>query len=127
MPHPGWDQVWVTPTDPELRGRALIASIIDCWYPPSFTRSMNASLRNGQPPDQPPPLALIAAGISFPADGQTYDSVRHVILANQLIGAASGYYLEHSQIFSDSDDLLATTELVRATAVATPKSDPSQS
>lgn len=126
VPHPGWDQVWVTPTDPQLRGRALVASIVDCWYPPSFMRSMTASLRDGQPLEQPPPLVLISAGISFPADDQTYDSVRHALLANQLIGAADGYYFEHSQIVSDRGELLATAELVRVRALVPPRPDPSQ-
>jgi hypothetical protein len=120
VPHPGWDQVWVTPTDPDLRGRALVASILDCWYPPSFIRSINASLRGGEPLDQPPPLVLITAGISFPADDQTYNSVRHAVLASRLTGVVDGYYFEHSQIGSERGELLATAELVRARAIAAP-------
>lgn len=126
VPHPGWDQVWVTPTDPKLRGRALVASILDCWYPPSFMRSINASLRDRQPPYQPPPLVLIAAGVSFPADDQAYDSVRHALLANQLSGVADGYYFEHSQIVSDRGDLLATAQLVRASVNAVQAPPPSR-
>jgi hypothetical protein len=126
VPHPGWDQVWVTPTDPKLRGRALVASILDCWYPPSFLRSVNASLRDGQPLDQPPQLVLITASISFPADEQVYNSVRQALLANQLTGAADGYYFERSQIVSDRGELLATAELVRARAFTAPSPDPSQ-
>ena len=117
VPTPGWDQVWVTPTDPDLRGRALIASIVDCWYPPSFMRAVNASLRDRQPVVQPPQLALLTAAISFPADEQTYKGVRHVLLANQFTGAANGYYFEHSQLFSDRGELLATAELVRTRAL----------
>jgi hypothetical protein len=113
-PRPGWDVVWVTPTDPHLRGHALVASIIDCWYPPSFMRSVGEHLRGRKPLAQPAPTVLISASISFPADQAVYDHVRHALLANHLSAAAEGYCFERSEVWSDRGELLATAELIRA-------------
>jgi hypothetical protein len=113
-PRPGWDVVWVTPTDHELRGHALVASIIDCWYPPSFTRLVREHLRGLKQLTQPRPTVLISAGIAFPSDQAAYDRVRHALLANQLIATAEGYCFERSEVWSDRGELLATAELIRA-------------
>jgi hypothetical protein len=113
-PRPGWDVVWVTPTDHELRGHALVASIIDCWYPPSFTRLVREHLRGLKQLTQPRPTVLISASIAFPSDQAAYDRVRHALLANQLIATAEGYCFERSEVWSDRGELLATAELIRA-------------
>lgn len=114
VPRPGWDVVWVTPTDPNLRGHALVASIIDCWYPPSFMRSVRDHLRGRAPLAQPAPTVLISASISFPADQAAYDHVGHALLANHLSATAEGYCFELSEVWSDRGELLATAELIRA-------------
>jgi hypothetical protein len=114
-PRPGWDVVWVTPTDRGLRGHALVASIIDCWYPPSFMRAVGEHLRSREPLAQPAPTVLISASISFPADQAAYDHVRHALLANHLSATAEGYCFELSEVWSDRGELLATAELIRAT------------
>ncbi len=113
-PRPGWDVVWVTPTDHRLRGLALVASIIDCWYPPSFMRSVGEHLRGREPLAQPAPTVLISASISFPADQAAYDHVGHALLANHLSATAEGYCFELSEVWSDRGELLATAELIRA-------------
>src|SRR5258708_35261536 len=89
-PRPGWDVVWVTPTDHRLRGLALGASIIDCWYPPSFMRSVGEHLRGRAPLAQPAPTVLTSASTSFPADQPAYDHAGHALLANHLRATAEG-------------------------------------
>jgi len=113
-PRPGWDVVWVTPTDHRLRGHALVASIIDCWYPPSFMRSVVEHLHGREPLAQPAPTVLISASISFPATQAAYDHVGHALLANHLSATAEGYCFELSEVWSDRGELLATAELIRA-------------
>jgi hypothetical protein len=113
-PRPGWDVVWVTPTDHRLRGHALVASIIDCWYPPSFMRSVVEHLHGREPLAQPAPTVLISASISFPATQAAYDHVGHALLANHLSATADGYCFELSEVWSDRGELLATAELIRA-------------
>ena len=113
-PRPGWDLVWVTPTDHDLRGHALVASIIDCWYPPSFLRLVRQHLRGLKQLTQPGPTVLISASVSFPSDQATYDRVCHALLANHLSATAEGYCFERSEVWSDRGELLATAELIRA-------------
>lgn len=112
-PRAGWDVVWVTPTDPELTGRALIASIIDCWFPPNFMRAVREHLRSGQPLEQPRPTTLLAASLSFTAATATYARARNALLANELSAIADGRYFERSEVWSDQGELLATGELLR--------------
>jgi hypothetical protein len=97
-----------------LRGYALVASIIDCWYPPSFMRSIVKHLRGLEPLAQPAPTVLISASISFPAGQAAYDHVSHALLANHLSATAEGYCFELSEVWSDRGELLATAELIRA-------------
>jgi hypothetical protein len=112
-PRAGWDVVWVTPTDPRLRGRALVASIIDSWYPPSFMRAVREQLRGRERLHQPPPTTLAGASLSFTASRATYDAVHHALLANQISTITDGYYFERAEVWSDRGELLATAELLR--------------
>jgi hypothetical protein len=100
-PRSGWDVVWVTPTDPRLHGRALVASIIDCWYPPSFMRSVREHLRTHEELEQPKPSTLAAASVSFTASRATYSRAHHVLLANQISSIADGHAFERSEFWSD--------------------------
>jgi hypothetical protein len=112
-PRAGWDVVWVTPTDPELTGRALIASMIDCWFPPNFVRAVREHLRSGQPLEQPQATTLLAASLSFTAAPASHARACNALLANQLIAIADGLYFERSEVWSDQGELLATAELFR--------------
>jgi hypothetical protein len=112
-PLDGWDIVWLTPTDHNLSGQDLVASMIDSWYPPSFISAVRAHLRDGGPLRQPAPGVLTSATVSFPASRKVYDSTRHALLANQITATTDGYCFERSEIWSDTGDLLATAELIR--------------
>jgi hypothetical protein len=105
--------VWVTPTDPQLRGRALVASIIDCWFPPSFMRAVRGYLGNPQQLHEPTRTVLCAASVSFSASTSIYDLAHHAVLASQIVSTADGYYFERSEVWSDQGALLATAELLR--------------
>ena len=112
-PRPGWDVVWLTPTDPHLGGRALVASTIDSWYPAHFMRAVHEHLRTGEPLDQPESTVLLAASLSFTASDPAYERARHLLLASQLTSSAGGHFFERGEVWSDGGDLLATAELVR--------------
>ena len=127
-PRPAWDVVWLTPTNARLHGRALVASIIDCWYPPSFMRSVREHLRTGQTLEQPKPTTLVAAGVSFTASHAAYKRAHHALLANQISSISDGNYFERSEVWSDRGELLATADLLRRDqpSIASHRSDPSR-
>ena len=112
-PREGWDLVWVTPLDERLRGQALVASMIDSWYPPSFMRSVRVHLGSGRPLSQPAPPVLTAVTVSFTAEQNEYDHVHDALLANQIAATTDGYCFERSEVWSDDGVLLANAELVR--------------
>jgi len=112
-PRRGWDVVWLTPTDPRLARRGLVASVIDSWFPAHYMRAVRDHLRTGRPLEQPAPTVLVAASVSFTASDPDYDRARHLLLANQLTSTADGHYFERSEVWSDGGALLATAELVR--------------
>jgi|GraSoiStandDraft_54_1057290.scaffolds.fasta_scaffold282500_2 hypothetical protein len=112
-PRPGWDVVWVTPTDENLQGRALVVSIIDSWYPPHFMRAVREHLRTGLPLGQPEPTVLVAASVSFTAPELAYNHAHDAVLASQATATADGYYFERLEVWSDRGELLATTEILR--------------
>ena len=113
-PRAGWDLVWLTPTDPGLRGRGLVASVIDSWYPAHFMRAVREYLRTGLPIEEPEPTVLVAASLSFTAADPAYERARHLLLATQLTSTAAGHVFERSEIWSDGGSLLATAELIRS-------------
>jgi hypothetical protein len=125
-PRPGWDVVWLTPTDPRLGGRALVASVIDSWYPVNFMRAVREHLRTGLPLEQPGPTVLVAASLSFTAPDRAYERARHLLLANQLTSATGSHSFERSEVWSDGGVLLATAELVREHPSAGHRPDPSE-
>jgi hypothetical protein len=125
-PRPGWDVVWLTPTDPRLGGRALVASVIDSWYPAHFMRAVREHLRTGLPLEQPGPTVLVAASLSFTAPDPAYERARHLLLANQLTSTTGGHSFERSEVWSDGGALLATAELVRKHPSAGHSPDPSE-
>jgi hypothetical protein len=45
-PRPGWDVFWVQPARRYAVGRAGVVGMIDCWYPPSYMRSVRENLRD---------------------------------------------------------------------------------
>lgn len=125
-PKPEWDLVWVTPTDPGLRGRGLVASVIDSWYPAHFMRAVREHLRTGLPTEEPAPTVLVAASLSFTAADPAYERARHLLLATQLTSTAGGRVFERSEVWSDRGSLLATAELIRSHPIAAQRPDPSE-
>ena len=125
-PRPGWEAVWLTPTDLHLGGRALVASAIDSWYPAHFMRSVREHLRTGLPLEQPAPTVLVAASLSFTAGAPAYERARHLLLASQLTSAAGRHFFERTEVWSDSGALLATAELIRRQANAGNSPEPSK-
>ena len=115
-PRDGWDVVWLTPRDGGLGGRELVASMIDCWYPPSYMRAVREHLRSGEPLREPSPTVLVAVSVSFIAGNRAYDDVTHALLASQLAATAGGWTLERHEIWSERGVLLATADLVREIA-----------
>ena len=112
-PRYGWDVVWLTPLDHELHGRQLVASMIDCWYPPSHMQAVRQHLRSGEPLRQPSPTVLTAAVVSFTADDPAYDDISHALLASQVTGTTGGWIFERHEIWSERGVLLAAADLVR--------------
>jgi hypothetical protein len=112
-PRRGWDALLMTPTEPQLRGRALVASVVDCWYPPNFTRTVRAHLSGGMPLRQPGPTTLDAATVSFTARSSSYRRARHATLTSRISSAVDGYYVERTEIWSDPGELFATDESLR--------------
>jgi hypothetical protein len=112
-PRAGWDVVWATPTDPQLGGQALVASLIDCWYPPNHMRAVRAHLGAGQPLIEPQGTSLVATSVAFTAPSSAYHDLRHALLANQIASVSDGYYFERSEVWSEHGQLLATAELLR--------------
>jgi hypothetical protein len=127
-PRAAWDVVWLTPTDSRLHGRALVASIIDCWYPPSFMRSVREHLHAGQGLEQPKPTNLVAASVSFTASHATYRRAHHALLCNQISSISDGHYFERSEVWSDRGEMLAMADLLRRDqpSIASPRSDGSR-
>jgi hypothetical protein len=123
---PGWDLVWLTPTDPRLGGRALVASVIDSWYPAHLMRAVREHLRTGRPLEQPGPTVLVAATLSFTAPDPAYERARHLLLTTQLTSASGIHSFERSEAWSDGGVLLATAELVRKRPSAGHSPDPSE-
>jgi hypothetical protein len=113
-PRPGWDVVWVRPHGRRLTGRAEIATVLDCWYPPSHMHRVREYLRGARAVlNNPPPTNLMAVHALFPAPEAAYGQVSDVLLANFLSGSAEGHYFEHSEIWSEGGDLLVTALLLR--------------
>jgi hypothetical protein len=112
-PRDGWDVVWLTPLDHELNGRRLVASMFDCWYPPSHMRAVRQHLRNGEPLCQPSPTVLTAATVSFTAADPAYDDISHALLASQVTGTTGGWIFERHEIWSQRGLLLAAADLAR--------------
>jgi hypothetical protein len=112
-PRDGWDVVWLTPLDHELDGRRLVASMIDCWYPPSHMQAVRQHLRSGEPLRQPSPTVLSAATVSFSASDPAYDDISHALLASQVTGTTGGWLFERHEIWSERGVLLAAADLVR--------------
>ena len=115
-PRDGWDVVWLTPLDHDLDGRRLVASMVDCWYPPSYMRVVRQHVRNGEPLRQPSPTVLSAAAVSFTASDRAYDNVPHALLASQVTGTTGRWIFERHEIWSERGVLLAAANLVRETS-----------
>jgi hypothetical protein len=103
----------MTTAEPRLRGRALVASAVDRWYPPNVTRTVRAHLSGGMPARQPGWATLAAAAVSSTAPSSSYRRARHAALANQISPVVDGYYVERAGISSDRGGLLATGESLR--------------
>ena len=112
-PRDGWDVVWLTPSDHERDGRRLVASMVDCWYPPSHMRAVRQHIRNGEPLRQPSPTVLTAATVSFTAADPAYDDISHALLASQVTGSTGPWIFERHEIWSERGVLLAAADLVR--------------
>ena len=125
-PRPGWDVVWLTPTGPSLGGRALVASVIDSWYPAHVMRAVREHLRTGSDLEQPGPTVLVAARVTFTAPDPAYERARHLLLANQLSSTTGDHSFERSEVWSDDGVLLATAELVRRHPSAGHSPDPTE-
>jgi hypothetical protein len=112
-PRRGWDVAPMTTTELRLRGRALAASAVDCWYPPNFTRTVRAPLSGGMRARQPGPATVAAATVSSTAPSSSYRRARPAALANQISPVVDGYYVDRVEISSDRGELLATGESLR--------------
>ena len=112
-PRDGWDVVWLTPLDHEHHGRQLVASMVDCWYPPSHMQAVRQHLRTGEPLREPSPTVLTAATVSFTAADHAYDDITHALLASQVTGTTGGWILERHEIWSLRGVLLAAADVAR--------------
>ncbi|HEX6392986.1 MAG TPA: hypothetical protein VFZ97_06060 [Acidimicrobiales bacterium] len=112
-PRDGWDVVWLTPLDHKLEGRRLVASMVDCWYPPSHMQAVRLHLREGEPLRQPSPTILTAATMTFTAADRDYDDISQALLASQVTASTGGWIFERHEIWSEAGVLLAVADLVR--------------
>ena len=95
-PKDGWDLVWVRPVHP-VAGRAGVARMLDCWYPPNHMRMVRNYLAGIDELADPPAANLLGASVLFPADDERYATANFALLANRLIVVADGHYLEHDR------------------------------
>jgi hypothetical protein len=113
-PRPGWDVFWVQPARRYPVGRAGVVGMIDCWYPPSYMRSVREYLRD--PRDaltEPGPTNLMGVEVLFSAPDSSYDNTNFALVANRMSTSTDGHYFEHSEIWSEQGELLITAQLLR--------------
>ena len=119
---PGWDAVWIEPLHISPIARASAAGAIDCWYPPNSMRSVREFLRGSSELRDPPPTNLLGVQTLFPARDAAYESMSWVLLANRLTTSVDGHYFEHSEIWSETGDLLVSSQLLRCNELRTASS-----
>jgi hypothetical protein len=113
-PRPGWDVVWVQPARRHAVGRAGVVGMIDCWYPPSYMRSVREYLRD--PRDaltDPGATNLMGVQVLFSAPDSSYDNTKFALVANRMSTGTDGHHFEHSEIWSEQGELLITARLLR--------------
>jgi hypothetical protein len=95
-------------------GRSLIASMLDCWYPAIYMRTVREFLiGNTAQLEDPAPTTLVSAHLTFTASSYAFDTRLEVLLATELVSASHGHYLERTEIWDGSGALLATADLIR--------------
>jgi len=113
-PRPGWDVFWVQAALRGPLGRAGVAGMIDCWYPPSYMRSVREYLRD--PRDaltEPGATNLMGVQVLFSAPDSSYDNTNFALVANRISTGTDGHYVEHSEVWSEQGELLITAQLLR--------------
>ena len=113
-PRPGWDVFWVQPARRHAVGRAGVVGMIDCWYPPSYMRSVREYLRD--PRDaltEPGATNLMGVQVLFSAPDSSYDNTNFALVANRMSTGTDGHYFEHSEVWSEQGELLITAQLLR--------------
>ena len=113
-PRPGWDVFWVQPAGRHAVGRAGVVGMVDCWYPPSYMRSVREYLRDPQDAlTEPDASNLLGVQVLFSAADSSYDNTNFALVANRLSAGTDGHYFEHSEIWSERGELLITAQLLR--------------
>jgi hypothetical protein len=113
-PRPGWDVFWVQPASRQAVGRAGVVGMIDCWYPPSYMRSVREYLRD--PRDaltEPGATNLMGVQVLFSAPNSSYEHTNFALVANRMSTGTDGHYFEQSEIWSEQGELLITAQLLR--------------
>jgi hypothetical protein len=112
----GWDSTWVeSRSRTRLAGPALLASVIDCWYPANHSRLIREHLqeRSGALTN-PASTHLTEARITFVTRPGKEDGA--LLLATQLCALSNGQHTERCEIWSERGALLAIGEIVRQNA-----------
>jgi Thioesterase-like superfamily len=113
-PRPGWDVFWVQPARRHAAGRAGVVGMIDCWYPPSYMRSVREYLRDPREAlIEPRATNLMGVQVLFSAPDSSYQNTNFALVANSMSAGTDGHYFEHSEIWSEQGELLITAQLLR--------------
>jgi hypothetical protein len=113
-PRPGWDVFWVQPARRHAAGRAGVVGMIDCWYPPSYMRSVREYLQDPRHAlTEPDATNLMGVQVLFSAPDSSYDNTNFALVANRMSTGTDGHYFEHSEIWSEHGELLITAQLLR--------------
>jgi Thioesterase-like superfamily len=113
-PRPGWDVVWVEPRVQHAAGRAMVATMVDCWYPANHMRMVrDYAAGRTRALTEPPATTLLGAHAWFTAPDEWYSDVGRVLLANRLDSIVDSHHFEESEIWSQHGRLLAVARIVR--------------
>jgi hypothetical protein len=113
---PGWDLVWLGTQRQRTSGKTLIASMVDCWYPASYMRSVRGYLSGADLTlVDPPPTTLTGAHIAFTAQLQAYTGINYALLAGRVVAANEGHVVDQCEIWSERGQLLAVSSTFSVT------------
>jgi hypothetical protein len=107
------DLVWVRHRQP-VRGRVGAAQSIDCWYPALMMNAVNQFLRGDVPHlMEAPATNLLSVHTVFPGPDDAYEADGSLLLASRLVAATDGHSFEGIEVWSESGELLAVSQLIR--------------